>query len=73
MLKPKRKPDQDTAPDPLAPAPEFLVAQARWGEISAKHRDLTERREGLDLAVSMASSPEDSRRVPEALKQRAQP
>ena len=57
----------------MAPSPELLEARARWTEISAKHRDLTERSEGLTLATSLASSPEDSRRVPDALKPRAKP
>jgi len=72
MLKAKFKAAEDTA-DPLAPSAEFIEAKKRQAEISARHRDLTERSEGLDLAVSMASSPGDSRRVPDALKQRAQP
>ncbi len=72
MLKPKRKTDQDTA-DPLAPSPEFLEARARWGEIDTRHRELTERRDGLELAVSLARNPQNARRVPDAVKQRAHP
>ena len=72
MPKLKRKTDENTV-DAMAPSAEFLEAKARWTEISAKHQELVEKRDALGLALSLAASPENARRVSDAVRQFAHP
>lgn len=66
MLKPK------TAKPAEPVLSEFQIAKARWAEIDGKFRELIERQEGINLAVSLARSP-DEKRVPQNLRDRAAP
>ena len=72
MLKPKRKTDENTV-DAMAPSSEFIESRKCWTEIHTKHQELVEKRDGLELAVSLTRHPQDARRVSEALKKKAFP
>ena len=61
-----------TKTKPKTAVPDFATAKARWAEIDAKHRDLIERRDGIQLALSFSKSGLD-KRTPEALVAKARP
>ncbi len=74
MLNLRKTTDADVtdAPDPLAPSEEYQTAQAHYAEVSAKHREMRARDEGLRLAISIAASGE-GKRVPSHLHEKARP
>lgn len=66
MISLKRK------PLPAAPVSEFEAAKARWTEATAKHRELIERAEAMQLALKLTSQHAVGQ-APQHIREKAQP
>lgn len=61
-----------SVPDPPADS-DFAAAKAKWQAIKARHDELTNMIQGIEVALSMACNPSDAKRVPANLRKLAEP